>query len=97
MKILELYLENFRCFDKVPFERLLKKLEAHRVGGRIKNWIAAWLRDRRQRVTVNVKKMAEHPLRSSSRKCTWPSPISDFHQRLGQDSHGKPDHQKFRG
>ena len=50
------YLDFAKAFDKVPTERLIRKLDAHGIGGRVKNWIAAWLRDRRQRVTVNGKK-----------------------------------------
>ena len=47
------YLDFAKAFDKVPTERLLKKLTGHGVGGKIKNWIASWLKDRKQRVVVN--------------------------------------------
>ena len=50
------YLNFAKVLDKVPTERLLKKLTAHGVGGKIKNWIASWLKDRKQRVTVDGKK-----------------------------------------
>ena len=50
------YLDFAKAFDKVPTERLLKRLTAHGVGGKIKKWIASWLKDRKQRVTVNGKK-----------------------------------------
>ena len=50
------YLDFAKAFDKVPTERLIRKLDAHGIGGKVKNWIAAWLRDRKQRVIVNGKK-----------------------------------------
>ena len=50
------YLDFAKAFDKVPTERLIWKLDAHGIGGRVKNWIATWLSDRKQRVTVNGKK-----------------------------------------
>ena len=49
------YLDFAKAFDKVPTERLLKKVGKHGIGGRIGNWIRAWLTGRRQRVTVNGK------------------------------------------
>ena len=50
------YLDFAKAFDKVPTERLIRKLDAHGIGGKVKNWIAAWLRDRKQRAIVNGKK-----------------------------------------
>ena len=49
------YLDFAKAFDKVPTERLLKKLEAHGIGGKVGSWIRAWLADRKQRVCVNGK------------------------------------------
>ena len=46
------YLDFAKAFDKVPKERLLKKLEAKGVGGEVLGWIKAWLTDRKQRVTI---------------------------------------------
>ncbi len=47
------YLDFAKAFDKVPFVRLFKKLEAHGIGGQILNWIKEWLHSRRQRVAIN--------------------------------------------
>ena len=49
------FLDFAKAFDKVPVERLVKKVKAHGVGGRVLNWIAAWLRGRKQRVVLNGK------------------------------------------
>ena len=48
-----IYLEFAKAFDKVPHARLLKKLEAHGIGGQYAKWIKNWLADRRQRVNIN--------------------------------------------
>lgn len=48
-----LYMDFSKAFDKVPHERLLKKLSAHGTDARITNWIRAWLCDRKQRVVIN--------------------------------------------
>ena len=42
-----------KAFDKVPHKRLLRKIEAHGVGGRVLAWIGDWLSDRKQRVRIN--------------------------------------------
>ncbi|XP_030051022.1 uncharacterized protein LOC115464802, partial [Microcaecilia unicolor] len=44
------YLDFQKAFDKVPHERLLKKLQSHGIGGRVLLWIKNWLKDRKQRV-----------------------------------------------
>ena len=46
------YLDFCKAFDKVPHVRLIKKLEAHGITGKVKEWIISWLRNRRQRVCV---------------------------------------------
>ena len=38
-----------KAFDKVPHKRLISKIEAHGIGGKI----ITWLRGRRQRVVIN--------------------------------------------
>ena len=47
------YLDFSKAFDKVPHKRLLKKLEAHGIGGEILRWIREWLTNRKQRVCIN--------------------------------------------
>ena len=34
-------------------DRLIEKIAAHGIDGKISKWIQSWLRDRKQRVTVN--------------------------------------------
>jgi hypothetical protein len=41
-----IYLDFAKAFDKVPTERLLKKLQAHGVTGHVHRWIRAWLTGR---------------------------------------------------
>jgi len=47
------YLDFAKAFDKVPYERLFKKLEAHGVTGPVLNWIRNWLSSRRQKVSIS--------------------------------------------
>lgn len=47
------YLDFAKAFDKVPYCRLFKKIEAHGIGGSVLNWVQSWLSDRRQRVCVD--------------------------------------------
>jgi hypothetical protein len=49
------FLDFAKAFDKVPRERLLEKLRAHGIRGRVLAWIRAWLTGRRQRVVLNGK------------------------------------------
>jgi len=47
------YLDFQKAFDSVPYKRLLTKLEAYGIKGRLKSWISSFLSGRRQRVVVN--------------------------------------------
>ena len=47
------YLDFAKAFDKVPYERLFKKLEAHGIGGFVLDWVKNWLSCRRQKVGIN--------------------------------------------
>ena len=51
-----IYLDFSKAFDRVPHERLLKKIKAHGIGGNVYNWIRSWLSNREQRVVVNGEK-----------------------------------------
>ena len=46
------YLDMAKAFDMVPHQRLLNKLKAYGVRGKLHDWIADWLVGRRQRVCV---------------------------------------------
>lgn len=48
-----IYLDFSKAFDRVPHQRLLKKLSAHGIGGKVASWIETWLTGRKQRVCVN--------------------------------------------
>ena len=50
-----IYLDFDKAFDKVPTERLLKKVSEHGIGGKVGRWIKEWLTGRKQRVSVNGK------------------------------------------
>ena len=47
-----IYTDFSKAFDKVPHQRLLKKLDSHGIGGKVKAWVAAWLSNRQQRVCM---------------------------------------------
>jgi hypothetical protein len=48
-----IYLDFSKAFDKVPHQRLFRKLRAHGIGGQILKWVQNWLTGRRQKVAVN--------------------------------------------
>ncbi len=50
------YLDFSKEFHKVPHQRLLKKVEAHGIDGKVLKWIGEWLNCRKQRVQINGKK-----------------------------------------
>ena len=47
-----LYLDFAKAFDKVCHSRLMVKLEAVGIGGKLLEWLRDWLRDRKQKVRV---------------------------------------------
>ena len=49
----DIILDFYKAFVKVPHQRLLLKLKAHSIGDGIIDWIEKWLTDRRQRVVVD--------------------------------------------
>ena len=46
------YLDFAKAFDKVPHGRLIRKLEAHGIRGKLLKWIESWLHNRRQKVKI---------------------------------------------
>ena len=49
------YLDYRKAFDCVPFERLLAKLHAYGIRGKIHQWIRDFFHNRKQRVVINTK------------------------------------------
>ncbi|CAM5088479.1 unnamed protein product [Eretmochelys imbricata] len=49
------YLDFQKAFNKVPHQRLLRKLSCHGIRGKILSWIENWLEDREQWVGINGK------------------------------------------
>jgi ribonucleases P/MRP protein subunit RPP40 len=58
------YLDFAKAFDKVPHGRLKVKLEAKGIVGNLKNWIAEWLRERTQCMTVSGAKSTNKEVKS---------------------------------
>ena len=48
-----IYLDFAKAFDKVPHQRLLQKLSAYGIKGKVYNWIKRFLSNRKQRVVIN--------------------------------------------
>ena len=48
-----IYLDFVKAFNKVPYQKLLKKLLSHGNGCKIFTWIESWLVGRRQKVSLN--------------------------------------------
>ena len=49
------YLDFRRAFDRVPYQRLLKKAQVYGIDGCVLKWIRCVLTDRKQRVIVKGK------------------------------------------
>ena len=47
------YLDFAKAFDKVPYIRLLNKMRALGIDGKILGWTAAWLSNRLQKTVLN--------------------------------------------
>lgn len=59
-----IYLDFSKAFDKVPFKRLLKKLESYGIEGTVLRWIESWLIGRQQRVVLNGNCSEWSPVKS---------------------------------
>ena len=59
-----IYLDYRKAFDSVPFERLLSKLEAYGIRGKVKDWIRNFLYGRTQEVVIEGKKSKTAPVTS---------------------------------
>ena len=48
-----IYLDFSKAFDKVPRLRLIEKIRATSIHGKVLQWILEWLSDRKQRTALN--------------------------------------------
>jgi hypothetical protein len=58
------YLDFAKAFDKVPHHRLMIKVRAKGIDGKIGKWLEEWLRDRIQTVVVNGEESEESKVES---------------------------------
>ena len=70
-----IYLDFAKAFDMVPHQRLLVKLAGYGIGGKVLQWISAFLEGRRQRILVNGSKSSWSP----ARKRTWANAFCLLH------------------
>ena len=59
-----IYLDFQKAFDKVPHQRITRKLKSHGMGNSIINWVEQWLTDRKQRVVVDGQVSSWQPILS---------------------------------
>jgi len=57
-----IYLDYRKAFDTVPHKRLLTNISQAGIGGKVLNWIRAFLTDREMRVMVNKQFSAWAPV-----------------------------------
>lgn len=57
-------MDFMKAFDKVPHQRLLKKMERYKISKTIIKWVESFLNDRKQKVTVNGAESKYHKVTS---------------------------------
>jgi len=75
------FLDFAKAFDKVPYKRLLQKLENHGIEGKLINWITEWLTNKTQRVCVNgiLSDWKNCAQRCTTRFCVRTNSVSDLY------------------
>jgi hypothetical protein len=58
------FLDFAKAFDKVPHRRLIEKMRAVGIGGKLLTWVQNWLENRRQRVVLGGESSGWRPVRS---------------------------------
>ena len=61
---LDIYLDFSKAFDKVPYNRLIKKLGGYGIQENVLRWIAEWLRERKQQLQLNGHRLGWMEVRS---------------------------------
>ena len=51
-----IFLDFSKAFDRVSHRRLISKVRAHGIDGKVLEWIREWVTSREQRVQINGKK-----------------------------------------
>jgi hypothetical protein len=59
-----MYMDFMKAFDKVPYQRLLKKMERYKISETVIKWVESFLNDRKQKVTVNGAESKNHKVTS---------------------------------
>ena len=59
-----IYLDFQKAFDTVPHQRLLKKLSAYGIQGKLYSWIEDFLKERKQKVVLNGEESEWAPVSS---------------------------------
>lgn len=57
-----IYFDLRKAFDKVPHQRLLRKLNSYGIGGKLLKWIETYLTGRTQKVRVNTALSDQEPV-----------------------------------
>ena len=63
-----IYLDLAKAFDKVPHERLLMKVTSHGIEDEVWQWLRSWLKEREQRVCLDLSYLAGPKLSVESRR-----------------------------
>ena len=77
------FLDFAKAFDKVPRERLLEKLRAHKIRGRTLNWIRNCMAHWEETACGTQREVfyvGRSPVWSPTGQCFGPNLIPDFHQ-----------------
>jgi hypothetical protein len=69
------YLDFSKAFDKVPKERLMVKVRAKGVGGRLAEWLHNWLTDRKQAIRIGDAVSEEEDVESGVMQGTVLGPV----------------------